>query len=164
MTDLTVTDGHVGTRTSRTRNSVDGSESGALRTQLEQQRAFRARQLAELAPTTQPDSAAATEEPVRQVALALTAAATVVLGDIDAALERIERGRYGRCGRCGVDIQLERLQALPKVRLCMPCPAKHEMSRTWQQDHPGHRQQAVLDPVEKWGHGSFPASDPPANW
>ena len=23
---------------------------------------------------------------------------------------------------------------------------------------------AALDIVEKWGHGSFPASDPPANW
>jgi hypothetical protein len=23
---------------------------------------------------------------------------------------------------------------------------------------------AVLDVVDIWGHGSFPASDPPANW
>lgn len=31
-------------------------------------------------------------------------------------------------------------------------------------DQPGRRDQAALDIVEEWGLGSFPASDPPANW
>lgn len=41
--------------------------------------------------------------------------------EIDAALERIEKGSYGFCARCGADIPLERLEALPKSKYCTPC-------------------------------------------
>jgi RNA polymerase-binding transcription factor DksA len=44
-----------------------------------------------------------------------------VLGDIAAALDRIEKGAYGKCERCGREIARERLQALPYVHHCIEC-------------------------------------------
>jgi DnaK suppressor protein len=42
-----------------------------------------------------------------------------VLGEIDAALARIEAGTYGRCEVCGKEIGEERLEAIPYTRLCI---------------------------------------------
>ena len=41
--------------------------------------------------------------------------------EIRAALERVERGTYGSCERCGGEINPERLEAIPWVRLCIRC-------------------------------------------
>jgi RNA polymerase-binding transcription factor DksA len=43
------------------------------------------------------------------------------LGDLIAALERIEKGTYGTCVQCGRDIAPERLEAIPAVPLCIKC-------------------------------------------
>lgn len=48
-----------------------------------------------------------------------------------------------------------------------PVPsARTTATRSGRPEEPTGRfeQPAVLDIVEEWGHGSFPASDPPANW
>ena len=42
-----------------------------------------------------------------------------LLGEIDAALTRIETGTYGICTVCGRPIGEERLQALPWASLCI---------------------------------------------
>lgn len=42
-----------------------------------------------------------------------------VLGEIDAALARIEDGTYGTCVRCGRAIGEERLEAKPYASLCI---------------------------------------------
>ncbi|MGH3008852.1 MAG: TraR/DksA family transcriptional regulator [Gaiellaceae bacterium] len=44
-----------------------------------------------------------------------------VLGEIDAALARIENGTYGTCTNCGKEIPLERLEAYPWASLCIDC-------------------------------------------
>ena len=44
-----------------------------------------------------------------------------VLGDIDAALKRIEEGTYGICTNCGKPIAVERLEARPWATLCIGC-------------------------------------------
>jgi RNA polymerase-binding transcription factor DksA len=41
------------------------------------------------------------------------------LGDIEAALLRIDEGTYGTCLVCGAPIGAERLRALPWARLCI---------------------------------------------
>lgn len=41
--------------------------------------------------------------------------------EVRAALDRVERGTYGRCERCGEEINPERLEAIPSVRLCIKC-------------------------------------------
>ena len=44
-----------------------------------------------------------------------------VLGRIDEAIGRIERGGYGECGRCGRQIMKERLDAIPYAIYCIEC-------------------------------------------
>ena len=41
------------------------------------------------------------------------------IGDLDAALRKIDEGTYGRCEVCGGDIQADRLEAMPGTRTCI---------------------------------------------
>jgi RNA polymerase-binding protein DksA len=49
-----------------------------------------------------------------------------VLGEIHAALKRIEDGTYGICTNCGQSIAAERLEAVPWAMLCIDCKRKEE--------------------------------------
>ena len=71
----------------------------AVRSDLEQQRAFRRDELEQLAGTLSESSSSANESQ-RQVILDLQSAATTALADIDAALQRISVGTYGHCQQC----------------------------------------------------------------
>jgi len=44
-----------------------------------------------------------------------------LLKDINDALNRIEIGTYGKCAFCGVNIDTDRLEAIPYTRLCKKC-------------------------------------------
>jgi DnaK suppressor protein len=54
---------------------------------------------------------------------ALLAQARDHLGDLDRALERLERGEYGRCEGCGEPIPKERLEVRPAASTCVRCAA-----------------------------------------
>lgn len=141
------------------------SDLRALRAQLEQQRRFRVEQLSDLSVSIQTVGPTWTDDPQSSVTLALRAAATAVLANIDDALLRIKRNRYGLCQRCGTSIPLERLKALPIISWCGHCQHAQEPADTIAvETRPPSGTQAARDIVEEWGHGSFPASDPPANW
>ena len=43
------------------------------------------------------------------------------LAELDAALERLERGSYGSCQTCGGAIGRQRLRAIPEARFCIDC-------------------------------------------
>ena len=43
--------------------------------------------------------------------------------EVTSALERIDAGTYGICEKCGRPIDIERLEALPSVGLCVTCKA-----------------------------------------
>ena len=45
----------------------------------------------------------------------------VTLGEIDAALARIDAGTYGACTRCGSAIPEERLELRPFASRCVAC-------------------------------------------
>jgi DnaK suppressor protein len=98
-----------------------------VRSELQQQREFRVRQLEELEATISSASSFSADEPQHQVILDLRAAAAIALTEVDAALKRLEIGTYGKCERCHYAIPRERLAVLPMVRLCMPCQAAHEV-------------------------------------
>lgn len=80
------------------------------------------------------------EDEVPETGLADTATVTVdremdfsleenshqILGEIDAALERIESGTFGKCARCDRPIAEERLEAMPYATLCIECKRLEE--------------------------------------
>jgi RNA polymerase-binding protein DksA len=49
-----------------------------------------------------------------------------MINQIDAALERMDKGTYGTCTRCGQQIRAERLEAFPYVAYCLDCQAMIE--------------------------------------
>lgn len=44
---------------------------------------------------------------------------------IDAALDRISKGRYAQCVECGELISMDRLKAVPHTPFCKDCAASH---------------------------------------
>lgn len=54
---------------------------------------------------------------------------TAELGDIEAALERIDAGTYGQCTDCGVSISPARLNAYPTAKRCIDCQTVSEQRR-----------------------------------
>jgi RNA polymerase-binding transcription factor len=61
----------------------------------------------------------ATETYLRELDGGLEENAEHLLGEIGAALERIEDGTYGLCSVCGRSIGEERLEAVPYATLCI---------------------------------------------
>lgn len=68
------------------------------------------------------DSGQATAEKVRVLSMAEGLIET--LREVDAALDRMDKGDYGRCEACGAQIPTERLDARPVARLCVSCQRK----------------------------------------
>jgi RNA polymerase-binding transcription factor DksA len=62
----------------------------------------------------------------QEVAVTLLQNERQVLGEIAAALDRIDAGTFGRCERCGRDIPTGRLQALPYTPYCISCARRLE--------------------------------------
>ena len=54
---------------------------------------------------------------------------TAELGDIEAALERLDAGTYGQCTDCGVTIPPARLNAYPTAKRCIDCQTVAEQRR-----------------------------------
>jgi RNA polymerase-binding transcription factor DksA len=52
--------------------------------------------------------------------------AQMLLGQVRAALDRLDGGTYGKCVICGKDINPKRLEALPWATLCLEDQAKNE--------------------------------------
>jgi RNA polymerase-binding transcription factor DksA len=68
-------------------------------------------------------SSAAYEE---DVALELLGNEGHILGEVEAALARIDAGRFGLCTACGADLTKERLAVVPYARYCVHCEKKEE--------------------------------------
>jgi DnaK suppressor protein len=68
----------------------------------------------------------ATETYDRELDYTLEESAGRVLGEIDAALKRIDDGTYGVCTNGGERIPEERLEALPWATLCIDCQRERE--------------------------------------
>jgi len=60
------------------------------------------------------------------VALELLGNEGHILGEVQAALARIEAGRFGMCTGCAAPLTRERLAVLPYARYCVHCEKKEE--------------------------------------
>ncbi|WP_108428284.1 TraR/DksA C4-type zinc finger protein [Limnohabitans sp. Hippo3] len=65
----------------------------------------------------------------RETEFAMNEHETAELGDIDAALARIQAGTYGQCTDCGVTIPTARLNAYPTAKRCIACQTVAEQRR-----------------------------------
>jgi DnaK suppressor protein len=70
------------------------------------------------------DQGSATFE--RELDMTLEENVRELLGDVRAALARIEAGTYGRCERCSAEIPAERMEAAPTASLCITCKSADE--------------------------------------
>ncbi len=95
-------------------SAPDDDRHGERREQLLQARTFRLEQLASI-------ECERADAPQISIQRALHVAATTALAEIDAALDRMERGVYGQCVTCARPIPEDRLDVLPMAPQCMPC-------------------------------------------
>jgi DnaK suppressor protein len=68
----------------------------------------------------------ATLETDRHLALCMGERDRLLIGEIHAALARVEDGEYGVCQECGEEIGLARLRAQPTATLCVHCKSMIE--------------------------------------
>ena len=68
------------------------------------------------------DAAAATAE--RSEVLGIVENVVSLLGDVDAALAKVEAGTYGVCENCGKNIGAARMEYRPTSRYCIDCKSK----------------------------------------
>jgi RNA polymerase-binding transcription factor DksA len=107
---------------------VDSSAPDVAREALEREQASLASQLAELGhgigggleyDSNFADTSQVTAE--RGEAEALASELSDALSEVEAALQRLDRGTYGRCMRCSEPIPQPRLEAMPMARYCVTC-------------------------------------------
>jgi DnaK suppressor protein len=101
-----------------TSNDVHALNLDAFRQRLEQQLQERLDILADLAPRALPS--------VDPVAYQTAASHRLVVGQISAALNRLDAGTYGRCIRCEGRIAPARLEVLPHAAACIECQSHAE--------------------------------------
>jgi len=68
----------------------------------------------------------ASETYEREKDLALESNITDLLEKVNTAIEKIDEGTYGVCDSCGIDINTNRLEALPWASLCLNCQDRLE--------------------------------------
>lgn len=115
-----------------TNAGLSAAELAALRENLNEQRAFRLDQLAQLWQGTPARAQRAREQAAvsqLEVHIKLCASARMVLADVEAALERMDQGTYGFCRQCRLPIEPARLRIVPQARYCGRCRQVREAGR-----------------------------------
>lgn len=65
----------------------------------------------------------------REFALSLVSSEQEALYEIEEALKRLEHDQFGVCEVCDKTIPVERLEAVPFARMCVPCQSVAERDR-----------------------------------
>jgi len=111
-----------------TRDQLTGyhKELLTLATSLDQSLAHDRRELAreelpDLPCGPMPSTDDQVDDGTQEVEIGLITNQTKLLGEVTAALGRIEAGTFGTCDECGRPIARSRLDALPYARQCVRC-------------------------------------------
>ena len=83
-------------------------------------------QLGELSSFDQHPADVGTEVFEREKDLSIVQHVEDQIGEVEAAIARIQDGTYGKCERCGKPIARERLDAVPWARFCLEDQAAEE--------------------------------------
>jgi RNA polymerase-binding transcription factor DksA len=104
---------------------VDPTALARLRTELLAQRAAQEPLVAEHEATVTELTGQGDVDSIleRELADASIGRARAMIGEVDAALARMDDGTYGACECCGSAIPVERLDAIPHTRTCVHCPS-----------------------------------------
>ena len=65
----------------------------------------------------------------REIDLALSDLEVRELGEVSAALRRLQGGRFGLCADCEAEIPFDRLQAEPWALRCVACASRQEQGQ-----------------------------------
>jgi len=81
------------------------------------------------------------DENAREISMMLSEREEVKFGQINAALKRMALKQYGLCQTCGLEVNEERLRALPFTLLCCDCQQERERDakRQGQTERPEYR-------------------------
>lgn len=82
-------------------------------------------QISELSSLDQHQGDIGTETFEREKDFSLLEQLEAEIGDLDAALRKIDDGTYGICEVCGKQIEAERLEAMPGTRTCIEHAGAH---------------------------------------
>ena len=82
-------------------------------------------QISELSSLDQHQGDIGTETFEREKDFSLLEQLEAEIGDLDAALRKIDDGTYGTCEVCGKQIEAERLEAVPGTRTCIEHAGAH---------------------------------------
>jgi RNA polymerase-binding transcription factor DksA len=102
---------------------MDQATTDSLRRRLDEERVTVSSQLVEMGldPETGAPNGVEFEQGFADSGQATAEGLVETLHEVDAAIDRIEKGTYGTCESCGAEIPPERLDARPVASLCLDC-------------------------------------------
>lgn len=118
-----------------TKDSLTAAEIKEIKKQLEELKADAEKRLKEKKDMDMPEAEvgdpidAASQSLDKEILFELSGNSHNTIGQIEAALRKIEKGIYGRCELCRQPIPKKRIKALPFARYCVHCQTSSENSR-----------------------------------
>ncbi len=118
-----------------TKETLTAAEIKDIKKQLEELKADAEKRLKEKKDMDMPEAEvgdpidAASQSLDKEILFELSGNSHNTIGQIEAALRKIEKGIYGRCELCRQPIPKKRIKALPFARYCIHCQTSSENNR-----------------------------------
>ncbi|MBR3603240.1 MAG: TraR/DksA family transcriptional regulator [Elusimicrobiaceae bacterium] len=118
-----------------TKETLTAAEIKEIKKQLEELKADAEKRLKEKKDMDMPEAEvgdpidAASQSLDKEILFELSGNSHNTIGQIEAALRKIEKGIYGRCELCRQPIPKKRIKALPFARYCIHCQTSSENNR-----------------------------------
>ncbi|MBQ7908256.1 MAG: TraR/DksA family transcriptional regulator [Elusimicrobiaceae bacterium] len=115
-----------------TKETLTAAEIKEIKKQLEELKADAEKRLKEKKDMDMPEAEvgdpidAASQSLDKEILFELSGNSHNTIGQIEAALRKIEKGIYGRCELCRQPIPKKRIKALPFARYCVHCQTSSE--------------------------------------
>ena len=117
------------------KETLTAAEIKEIKKQLEELKADAEKRLREKKDLDMPEAEvgdpidAASQSLDKEILFELSGNSHNTIGQIEAALRKIEKGIYGRCELCRQPIPKKRIKALPFARYCVHCQTSSESNR-----------------------------------